>query len=163
MSDVRIIKRYGSRKLYDAQESRYVSLEELGDWIRGGQEVRVLDNETSEDVTVLTLTQILSEDGKRGRAFLPSALLHDIIRVGNSSDSLFSQDRQKFIGEAMEKLMPLDATLITLFYMKQLNLEEIGETVGIKAAAVKVKLFRARKRLARELENILQHEVHEIL
>ena len=59
--------------------------------------------------------------------------------------------------------MPLDATLITLFYMKQLNLEEIGEIVGIKAAAVKVKLFRARKRLARELENVLHHEVHEIL
>ncbi len=85
VSDVRIIKRYGSRKLYDARESRYVSLEEIGDWIRGGQEVRVLDNETSEDVTVLTLTQILSEDGKRGRAFLPSALLHDIIRVGGKA------------------------------------------------------------------------------
>ena len=81
----------------------------------------------------------------------------------NSSESLFSQDRAKFIGEAMEKLIPLDATLITLFYMKQLNLEEIGESVGLKASAVKVKLFRARKRLARELKNVLQHEVQEIL
>jgi RNA polymerase sigma factor (sigma-70 family) len=81
----------------------------------------------------------------------------------SSSDSLFSQDRERFIGEALEKLSPLDATLITLFYMKQLNLEEIGKIVGIKTGAVKVKLFRARKRLARELENVLHHEVHEIL
>lgn len=81
----------------------------------------------------------------------------------NSSDSLFISDREKFIGEAMEKLMPLDATLITLFYMKQLTLEEIGETVGMKAASVKVKLFRARKRLANKLENVLHDEVHEIL
>ena len=81
----------------------------------------------------------------------------------NSSDSLFSQDREKFIGEAMEKMMPLDATLITLFYMKQLSLEEIGESVGINSAAVKVKLFRARKRLALELEKVLHYEVHEIL
>ena len=85
VSDVRIIKRYGSRKLYDAEESRYVSLGEIGGWIRGGQEVRVLDNETSEDVTVRTLTQILSEDGKRGR--VPSALLHDIIRFGGKAVS----------------------------------------------------------------------------
>jgi polyhydroxyalkanoate synthesis repressor PhaR len=85
VSDLRIIKRYGSRKLYDARESRYVSLEEIGDWIRAGEEVRVLDNETSEDVTAWTLTQILSEDGKRGRSAVPSALLHDIIRFGGKA------------------------------------------------------------------------------
>jgi RNA polymerase sigma-70 factor, ECF subfamily len=81
----------------------------------------------------------------------------------DSSSSLINQDRERYIGEAMEKLMPLDATLITLFYMKHSNLEEIGEIVGLKVSAVKVRLFRARKRLARELENVLHHEVHEIL
>ena len=81
----------------------------------------------------------------------------------NSSESLHSQDREKFIGEAMARLKPLDASLINLFYMKQLNLQEIGEVVGLKGSAVKIKLFRARKRLARELEKALQDEVHEIL
>jgi len=92
-----------------------------------------------------------------------SEMVHQPESGSNSSESLFSQDREKFIGEAMEKLDALDATIITLFYMKQLSLEEIGETVGIKASAIKVKLFRARKRLARELENVLHYEVHEIL
>lgn len=81
----------------------------------------------------------------------------------NTSDSLFSQDREKFLRIALENLIPLDATLITLFYLKQQNLEEIGEVVGLKAAAVKVKLFRARKRLAIELETLLSGEVFEII
>ena len=44
---VRLIKRYESRKLYDTEESRYVSLDEIAAWIRQGQEVRVVDNATS--------------------------------------------------------------------------------------------------------------------
>jgi RNA polymerase sigma-70 factor (ECF subfamily) len=92
-----------------------------------------------------------------------SEMIHQPDSGYNSSDSLFNQDREKFVNEALEKLKPIDATLITLFYMKQLNLEEIGEAVGLKAAAVKVKLFRARKKLAGELESVLHHEVHEIL
>jgi RNA polymerase sigma factor (sigma-70 family) len=81
----------------------------------------------------------------------------------NTSELLFSQDREKYIAAALEQLSSLDATLITLFYMKQLNLEEIGEVVGLKPSAIKVKLFRARKRLANELENLLQGEIQEML
>ena len=46
---IRLIKRYGSRKLYDTEESRYVSLEELAAWIRSGQQIRVIDNKSSDD------------------------------------------------------------------------------------------------------------------
>ncbi|MEE8523661.1 MAG: polyhydroxyalkanoate synthesis regulator DNA-binding domain-containing protein, partial [Thermoanaerobaculia bacterium] len=48
---IRVIKRYESRKLYDTEESRYVSLDELAVWIRAGQQIRVIDNKTSDDVT----------------------------------------------------------------------------------------------------------------
>ena len=85
------------------------------------------------------------------------------VSSSSSSQGLYSEERRKYIDEAMQKLLPLDATLITLFYMKQLNLEEIGQVVGLKAAAIKVKLFRARKRLGRELEGLLHHEVQTIL
>ena len=81
----------------------------------------------------------------------------------NTSDSLYDQDRERFVKEALARLIPLDATLISLFYMKHLTLDEIGEVVGLKGSAVKVKLFRARKRLAKELEKSLLHEVYEIL
>ena len=79
---VRLVKRYESRKLYDTEESRYVSLEEIGRWVRAGQEVRVLDNASSEDVTAQTLAQVILEEGKSGRFRLPSELLHELIRRG---------------------------------------------------------------------------------
>ncbi len=82
---IRLIKRYGSRKLYDTEESRYVSLEELAGWIRGGQQIRVIDNKTNDDVTALTLTQIISEEGRRGTAVLPNELLHELIRIGEEA------------------------------------------------------------------------------
>jgi polyhydroxyalkanoate synthesis repressor PhaR len=84
---IRLIKRYGSRKLYDTEESRYVSLDELAAWIRGGQQIRVIDNKTSDDVTSQTLTQIISEEGRKGTALLPNELLHELIRIGEEAVS----------------------------------------------------------------------------
>jgi polyhydroxyalkanoate synthesis repressor PhaR len=79
---IRLIKRYGggSRKLYDTEESRYVSLDEISAWIRAGQELQVVDSATGEDVTAQTLAQIIYEDHKRGDSFLPTEFLHDVIR-----------------------------------------------------------------------------------
>jgi polyhydroxyalkanoate synthesis repressor PhaR len=81
---IRLIKRYGggSRKLYDTEESRYVSLDEIAVWIRDGQELQVVDSSTGEDVTGQTLAQIIYEDHRRGHSFLPSEFLHDVIRRG---------------------------------------------------------------------------------
>ncbi len=82
---IRLIKRYGggSRKLYDTEESRYVSLDEIAVWIRDGQELQVVDSATGEDVTGQTLAQIIYEDHRRGHSFLPSEFLHDVIRRGS--------------------------------------------------------------------------------
>lgn len=78
----RVIKRYGNRKLYDVQASEYVSLDQVAAIIRGGETVEVLDNVTGEDITAQTLTQIVLEEGKRGRGVLGTELLHDILRRG---------------------------------------------------------------------------------
>jgi polyhydroxyalkanoate synthesis repressor PhaR len=84
---IRLIKRYGSRKLYDTEESRYVSLDELAGWIRAGQQIRVIDNKSSDDVTAQTLTQVISEEGRKGTALLPNELLHELIRIGEEAVS----------------------------------------------------------------------------
>lgn len=84
---IRLIKRYGSRKLYDTEESRYVALDELAGWIRHGQQIRVVDNKTAEDVTAQTLTQIISEEGRKGTSLLPNELLHELIRIGEEAVS----------------------------------------------------------------------------
>ncbi|HEX5725811.1 MAG TPA: polyhydroxyalkanoate synthesis regulator DNA-binding domain-containing protein [Longimicrobiaceae bacterium] len=78
----RVIKRYGNRKLYDVEASAYVSLEEIAALIRSGETVEVVDNVTGEDITAQTLTQIVLEEGKRGRSILPTELLHELLRRG---------------------------------------------------------------------------------
>lgn len=78
----RLIKRYGSRKLYDTSESRYVSLDEVAGFVRDGDEVQVIDNKTGQDTTAGILTQIISEEGRNGRSLLSAGFLHDLLRVG---------------------------------------------------------------------------------
>src|SRR5512145_2636841 len=81
---IRLIKRYGggSRKLYDTEESRYVSLDEIAEWIRQGQQLKVADSKTGEDVTAQTLAQVIYDEERRGVSLLPSDLLHEVIRRG---------------------------------------------------------------------------------
>ena len=81
----RIIKRYGNRKLYDTEASAYVSLEEIAQLVRRGETVQVLDNDTEKDLTAQTLTQIILEEGKRGKSLLPTDLLHDLVRRSNEA------------------------------------------------------------------------------
>lgn len=79
-----LIKRYSNRKLYDTQESRYVTLEELEEMIRAGKEIRVLDAATGEDLTSVTLAQILLESERTHRGALPTTFLHQLIKHGEA-------------------------------------------------------------------------------
>src|SRR5687767_5715812 len=79
-----IIKRYSNRKMYDQQNSRYVTLDELKQLIRDGTEVRVEDAESGEDLTSLTLTQILLETERTHQTAVPSNLLHQLIKHGEA-------------------------------------------------------------------------------
>jgi polyhydroxyalkanoate synthesis repressor PhaR len=79
----RIIKRYENRKLYDTENRRYISLEEIAELIRNGVEVQVIDNTNGEDITTQTLTQVIVEEGKKGRNPLSKDLLHSVIRMGS--------------------------------------------------------------------------------
>lgn len=74
------------------------------------------------------------------------------------SNDLHEKDQRYFINEALERLIPMDATIITLFYLKEHSLEEIGVIVGMNPNSVKVRLFRARKRMADELSRNLAGE-----
>ena len=58
MAETRIVKRYANRKLYDTERSRYVTLEQIAEMIRTGEDVRIVDNASKEDLTSITLTQM---------------------------------------------------------------------------------------------------------
>ncbi len=79
-----VIKRYSNRKLYDIQESQYVTLEELEAMIRAGKEISVVDAATGADTTSVTLAQIILESERNGRATLPVAFLHQLIKHGET-------------------------------------------------------------------------------
>jgi polyhydroxyalkanoate synthesis repressor PhaR len=79
-----VIKRYSNRKLYDTHESRYVTLEEIEEMIRTGREISVVDAASGEDLTSVTLTQIILENERTRRASLPAAFLHQLIKHGES-------------------------------------------------------------------------------
>lgn len=81
----RVIRRYGSRKLYDVAESRYVGLDEIAAWIRAGTQVQVVAARTGHDVTALTLTQIISEEQRRGVSGLAPDFLHEVVRRGGEA------------------------------------------------------------------------------
>ncbi len=81
----RIIKRYENRKLYDTEASAYVSLAGIGELVREGHTVSVVDNATGEDLTVQTLTQVILEEGRQGRGALSSDLLHGLLRRGSEA------------------------------------------------------------------------------
>jgi polyhydroxyalkanoate synthesis repressor PhaR len=76
----RLIKRYSNRKLYDTEGSRYVTLLEIGDLVRAGEEVEVIDNQTKEDKTEATLALIISEELKERPRGIPLATLKALIR-----------------------------------------------------------------------------------
>ena len=79
-----IIKRYANRKLYDPQTSRYVTLDDLKQRIRGGTEVRVEDASSGEDLTALTLMHVLLGGERTRQAALPPTLLHQLIKYGEA-------------------------------------------------------------------------------
>jgi polyhydroxyalkanoate synthesis repressor PhaR len=82
MAEVRIIKRYANRKLYDTQHSRYVTLEQISEMIRNGDDVKIVDNKTKEDLTSVTLAQIIFEEEKKQRSFMPLGAMRNIIQNG---------------------------------------------------------------------------------
>lgn len=108
---VRLIKRYESRKLYDTEESRYVGLDEIAAWVREGQEIRVVDNGSGADVTPQTLTQIILDEGRKGTSFLPSDLLHDLVRIGeravHAGKEQLAQGVDKLVQASIDHLGPV--------------------------------------------------------
>jgi polyhydroxyalkanoate synthesis repressor PhaR len=83
---VRTIKRYSNRKLYDTTDSRYVTLQQIAGLIRNGDEIRVIDKTTQQDLTAATMAQIIFEEEKRGPR-LPVEGLRKIIRTGLPAQS----------------------------------------------------------------------------
>lgn len=103
MAEPRIIKRYANRKLYDTQHSRYVTLDQISEMIRTGDEVKIIDNKSKEDLTSVTLAQIIFEEEKKQKSFLPLQAMRNIIQTGGDSIQHLVTEAQKRVSGAFQK------------------------------------------------------------
>jgi polyhydroxyalkanoate synthesis repressor PhaR len=105
--DPKVIKRYTNRKLYDTVESRYVTLDEIAQMIKAGAEVKIIDNRTKEDLTSVTLAQIIFEEEKK-RSQMPLGVLREIIRHGGEAVAGFYQEKAGTLaGKVVERVSEL--------------------------------------------------------
>ncbi|MCS6901487.1 MAG: polyhydroxyalkanoate synthesis regulator DNA-binding domain-containing protein [Myxococcales bacterium] len=92
----RIIKRYSNRKLYDTKDSRYVTLPQIAEMVRSGEDVQVIDNATKEDKTEATLALIISGEVKSAPKAVPLHTLRELVHSGR--ERLLNQFREGPIG-----------------------------------------------------------------
>lgn len=123
-----VIKRYSNRKLYDIQESRYVTLEELEEMIREGKEVSVVDAATGEDLTSVTLAQIILENERNRRAALPTGFLHQLIKHGEA----WQEFAQKSLRSSLEGVITNQREADRIFreWARRAGLIPPGERTG---------------------------------
>jgi polyhydroxyalkanoate synthesis repressor PhaR len=103
-----IIKRYNNRKLYDTSSKRYISLDDIAEMVRAGEEVRIIDHDSGGDITTLTLFQILFEEEKRIGGLMPQIFLTRLIRSGSEA---LNQAKKSFTKTAPLMASPAETDL----------------------------------------------------
>lgn len=102
MTTERVIKKYANRRLYDATASRHITLEDIRKLIIDGEQIKVVDDKSGEDITRSVLLQIVAEQEHFGKPILSAQLLHSIVRF-------YGTAMEEFTGQYLEKSV---ATLI---------------------------------------------------
>jgi len=125
-----VIKRYANRKLYDTENKKYITLDALAKLIRLGEEVQVIDNVAGEDLTAVTLTQIIMEQEKKEGDFLPRSVLAALIQSGGKS---LSAIREK-LTSPLDLLRQVDSEIDDRI-QSLIEREEMAEETGKKLRA----------------------------
>jgi polyhydroxyalkanoate synthesis repressor PhaR len=155
-----VIKKYGNRRLYDTSGSRYINLDEIASMIRQGSQVQVVDAKTGEDLTRVTLTQIITEDARDKPTGLPLELLRQLIVASDQARQEFIMwylqsafDTYQKVQEALHsRLSNVQSALISPIETMKQFLGGSPESVSTPADA---ELAALRQRIA-ELESRVQ-------
>ena len=98
MTRERVIKKYANRRLYDASQSRHVTLEDVREFIVQGEKITVVEDKSGEDITRLILLQVIAEQEQFGKPILSTVLLESIIRFyGNGMQDFMSRYLEKSV------------------------------------------------------------------
>jgi polyhydroxyalkanoate synthesis repressor PhaR len=122
-----LIKRYANRKLYNTKTSRYITLKGIAELIESGEDVRVIDNETGEDITHVALSQILV-DHERSNSAASRTLLSEMISRGG--DALYGALRRG-VGDASEGIGELQNNLRRIIKSREHDASKFGEWIAV--------------------------------
>jgi polyhydroxyalkanoate synthesis repressor PhaR len=115
MATERIITKYANRRLYDTAGSRHVTLEDIRQLILRGEQVKVIDNKTGDDVTRSTLLQIVAEREQMGKPILSAQLLHSLVRFyGTAMEELTSQYLEKSIEHLLRQQETMRVQIVNM-------------------------------------------------
>lgn len=110
MSEERLIKKYANRRLYDAAQSRHITIDDIRNMVIAGVRVKVVEDKSNEDITRLVLLQVIADQEQFGRPILSTSLLESMIRFyGNSMQSVFSSYLEKSVETFMRQQEALQA------------------------------------------------------
>ncbi len=146
--DVVLIKRYANRKLYNTATSRYITLKGIAELIEAGDEVRVIDNETGEDITSVTLSQILVDTERTNRR-VPGTVLSDLIQ--RSGDVLYSALKRR-VGDASEGFEELQRNMKKLLSPRELAASRRPDWIALATPDLDRLVQRALERVLRALD-----------
>jgi polyhydroxyalkanoate synthesis repressor PhaR len=144
----RVIKRYANRKLYDTRDSRYVTLPQIAELVRGGEDVQIIDNRTKENLTSVTLAQIIYESEKSAEASARQGVktLRDFIQVGG--EKLMAHLREG----PVSRLIP-----------KAPELPDVGELIQQKRNQVVAPAIEALEELQRRSDQSIRYVISCVL
>ena len=105
----RLIKKYPNRRLYDTQDSRYITLDDAREMVINGEPFKVVDQKTAEDLTRSILLQIIMEQESQGEPLFNSEILSEFIR----NNSTASRDYfSSFLAASMKMFSEQQSSLV---------------------------------------------------
>jgi polyhydroxyalkanoate synthesis repressor PhaR len=154
----RIIKRYSNRKLYDTKGSRYVTLLQIAEMVRGGEEVQIIDNNTKDDLTEITLAQIIYEEQKAHSRNVPLQTLKELIHA--RTEKVLADLREGPIGRLLpggkgderEDVAPKDVKPTLVDQAKE-KIEEVQHQLDERIRSI-LTSFRPLQQLQQEVRRL---------
>jgi polyhydroxyalkanoate synthesis repressor PhaR len=149
-----IVKRYPNRKLYNTSAKQYITLQGVAQLIRDGEEVQIVDHATGEDLTALTLTQIIFEQEKKESGFLPRSVLTGLVQSGGQTLSSLRRTLASPLNLRLHVDMEIERRLQSLVASGQLT-EEESSIMREKLLSTSVSMQDTRLPTEEELEQLL--------
>jgi polyhydroxyalkanoate synthesis repressor PhaR len=152
---VRTIKRYSNRKLYDTEDKRYITLEQIAVLVRENQDIKVIDNQTGEDLTTVTLSQILLEQEKRKETSLPKTFFTNLIQRSVTQVKDAMKNIPSYFDASFASEQEVDANVDKMV--------QSGEVSQDEAKKLKDELRSRTASFKKKLDDMIERRVQDVL